>query len=50
MESAESLLSLPTICRRGVELSKDAPFDLDGIVFGSDDFCADIGKELFMLP
>lgn len=43
IESAESLLSLPTICRRGVELSKDAPFDLDGIVFGSDDFCADIG-------
>lgn len=42
-ESAESLLSLPTICRRGAELSRDAPFDLDGIVFGSDDFCADIG-------
>ncbi|XP_045585391.1 citramalyl-CoA lyase, mitochondrial isoform X3 [Procambarus clarkii] len=42
-ESAESLLSLPEICRRGVELSRDAPFDLDGIVFGSDDFCADIG-------
>ncbi|XP_042207440.1 citramalyl-CoA lyase, mitochondrial-like [Homarus americanus] len=42
-ESAESLLSLPEICRRGVELSRDAPFELDGIVFGSDDYCADIG-------
>ncbi|KAG7175824.1 Citramalyl-CoA lyase-like [Homarus americanus] len=41
-ESAESLLSLPEICRRGVELSRDAPFELDGIVFGSDDYCADI--------
>ncbi|XP_064089478.1 citramalyl-CoA lyase, mitochondrial-like isoform X2 [Macrobrachium nipponense] len=42
-ESASSLLDLPAICRRGVELSKDSPFELDGIVFGSDDFCADIG-------
>ncbi|KAG0724466.1 Citramalyl-CoA lyase, mitochondrial [Chionoecetes opilio] len=42
-ESAESLLCLPDICRRGLELSKDAPFLLDAIVFGSDDFCADIG-------
>lgn len=42
-ESAESLLSLPDICRRGVDLSQDAPFLLDAIVFGSDDFCADIG-------
>ncbi|XP_068250039.1 citramalyl-CoA lyase, mitochondrial-like [Palaemon carinicauda] len=42
-ESATSLLDLPAICRRGVELSKDFPFELDGVVFGSDDFCADIG-------
>ncbi|ROT80989.1 putative citrate lyase subunit beta-like protein [Penaeus vannamei] len=42
-ESAQSLLDLPAICRRGVELSRDAPFSLDGVVFGSDDFCADIG-------
>ncbi|KAK7070212.1 hypothetical protein SK128_018770 [Halocaridina rubra] len=42
-ESASSLLDLPAICRRGVELSKDSPFKLDGIVFGSDDYCADIG-------
>ncbi|KAK8381658.1 hypothetical protein O3P69_018639 [Scylla paramamosain] len=42
-ESAESLLCLPDICRRGVELSHDFPFLLDAIVFGSDDFCADIG-------
>lgn len=42
-ESAESLLCLPDICRRGVELSHDSPFLLDAVVFGSDDFCADIG-------
>ncbi|XP_042887508.1 citramalyl-CoA lyase, mitochondrial-like [Penaeus japonicus] len=42
-ESAQSLLDLPAICRKGVELSHDAPFCLDGVVFGSDDFCADIG-------
>lgn len=42
-ESAESLLQLPEICRRGAELSQDSPFLLDAIVFGSDDFCADIG-------
>ena len=45
-ESAESLLSLPEICRRGVELSHNSPFLLDAIVFGSDDFCADIGEGL----
>lgn len=42
-ESATSLLDLPAICRKGVELSRYAPFKLDCIVFGSDDFCADIG-------
>ncbi|KAK3858470.1 hypothetical protein Pcinc_035334 [Petrolisthes cinctipes] len=42
-ESAMSLLKLPAICQRGIELSEETPFVLDGVVFGSDDFCADIG-------
>ena len=43
-ESARSLLYLPQICRIGIELSRNSPFILDGVVFGSDDFCANIGK------
>ncbi|CAH1799947.1 unnamed protein product [Owenia fusiformis] len=44
VESARGLLNLRDICLWGQELSKgDTCFNLDGIVFGSDDFCADIG-------
>ncbi|XP_070568487.1 citramalyl-CoA lyase, mitochondrial-like isoform X1 [Ptychodera flava] len=43
IESAIALLSLREILARGVQLSRDSPFVLDGVVFGSDDFCADIG-------
>ncbi|KAK3591109.1 hypothetical protein CHS0354_035921 [Potamilus streckersoni] len=44
IESAMALLDLKDICRKGVELSiKSKIFSLDGLVFGSDDFCADIG-------
>ncbi|XP_076357687.1 citramalyl-CoA lyase, mitochondrial-like [Tachypleus tridentatus] len=43
IESARSLLDLRTICQRAVDLSKQGLFVLDGVVFGSDDFCADIG-------
>ncbi|CAL4066277.1 unnamed protein product, partial [Meganyctiphanes norvegica] len=42
-ESAQSLLGLSDICKRAIELSQNSPFTLDGIVFGSDDYCADIG-------
>jgi len=45
-ESAVSLLKLEDICQRAAELSDlGAPVQLVGIVFGSDDFCADIGAE-----
>ncbi|XP_077977563.1 citramalyl-CoA lyase, mitochondrial-like [Glandiceps talaboti] len=43
IESAIALLHLKDILEKGVELSKNGPFVLDGVVFGSDDFCADIG-------
>ncbi|XP_013787805.1 citrate lyase subunit beta-like protein, mitochondrial [Limulus polyphemus] len=43
IESAKSLLDLRTICQRAVDLSEKGLFILDGVVFGSDDFCADIG-------
>ena len=44
VESAIGLLNLQNICARGVQLSLTGPFHLDGVVFGSDDFCADIGN------
>jgi len=40
------MLSLPDICRRAVEISEmGAPFVLEGIVFGSDDYLANIGNK-----
>lgn len=43
IESAKSLLNMRDICRTAIELSKDSLFRFEGVVFGSDDFCADIG-------
>jgi len=43
IESARALLDIKDICNRAVELSEFNFFHLDGIVFGSDDFCANIG-------
>lgn len=44
VESARSLLDMKELCQHCVDLSKQgAPFKLEGAVFGSDDFCADIG-------
>lgn len=41
-ESARSLLHLQQICEKSVNM-KHEQFQLEGLVFGSDDFCADIG-------
>ncbi|XP_022103542.1 citrate lyase subunit beta-like protein, mitochondrial [Acanthaster planci] len=44
VESAIGLLRLANICEEGQRLSRTTPFfTLEGVVFGSDDFCADIG-------
>lgn len=44
MESAQGLINLPGICEKGTELSlRSNIYSVDGLVFGSDDFCADIG-------
>ncbi len=48
MESATSLLNLRELIETANELSSSkhrSLFKLDGFVFGSDDFCADIGAE-----
>lgn len=42
-ESAKSLLNLKEICLKTKELEEYHIFNLDAIVFGSDDFCASIG-------
>jgi len=43
VESAKGLLDLRDICNHAIELSEFNLFFLEGIVFGSDDFCANIG-------
>ena len=50
VESAISLLNLVDICRAATSISDKSPFHLDGIVFGSDDFCADIGEFVEYFP
>jgi len=43
IESARAMLDLPAICRAAFEISDDSFFIPEALVFGSDDFCADIG-------
>ena len=43
VESAQGLLDLREICKHAFEVSEYTPVRLSGIVFGSDDFCANIG-------
>lgn len=46
MESAQSLLNLRDIIANSINLSinkYDSKYNLEGVVFGSDDYCADIG-------
>lgn len=43
VESARGLLDLRDICQHSVELSEYTNIRLAGVVFGSDDFCANIG-------
>ena len=43
VESAKSLLNLQKICESAVNLLNNEILCIEGLVFGSDDFCADIG-------
>jgi len=43
VESARGLLDLKEICAHSIEMSEFTKCRLAGIVFGSDDFCANIG-------
>ena len=43
VESAHGLLDLRDICKHAIEVSEYTSIRLAGIVFGSDDFCANIG-------
>uniref|UniRef100_A0A7E4W307 Citramalyl-CoA lyase, mitochondrial n=1 Tax=Panagrellus redivivus TaxID=6233 RepID=A0A7E4W307_PANRE len=44
IESARALLDMPRLLATTLNLHKNAGFfKLDGVVFGSDDFCADLG-------
>ena len=44
VESAKGLLELKDICAHSIEMSEFTKCRLAGIVFGSDDFCANIGR------
>lgn len=44
IESARALLNLERICQRAEEKFSKLPYVLDALIFGSDDFCASIGK------
>ncbi|XP_055492635.1 citramalyl-CoA lyase, mitochondrial [Leucoraja erinacea] len=43
VETAMGLLNLKDVCEEAQRLGTSAGFQLDGVVFGSDDFCASIG-------
>merc|ERR1719479_405862 len=43
IESARSLLQLERICLAARKLEDKSPLTIEGLVFGSDDFVADIG-------
>ena len=48
IESALGLLNFEAICRRAQELMDlGVPLCLDGVVFGSDDYCASIGEKFW---
>ncbi|XP_005093332.1 citramalyl-CoA lyase, mitochondrial [Aplysia californica] len=45
VESAQGLMNMKDVLHHATEYSKDGVYKIDGVVFGSDDFCADIGAE-----
>ena len=46
VESARSLLDMKELIQHCFTLmNQGAPFTLEGVIFGSDDFCADIGNQ-----
>lgn len=49
IESARAILDLPNICRVADELSRKSPFTPVALVFGSDDLCANLGKNKYII-
>ncbi|GFR61309.1 citrate lyase subunit beta-like protein, mitochondrial [Elysia marginata] len=45
VESAQGLMNFKDILKKAADFSQEGHFHLDGAVFGSDDFVADIGAE-----
>ncbi|XP_074640922.1 citramalyl-CoA lyase, mitochondrial-like isoform X2 [Tubulanus polymorphus] len=45
IETALGFTFMREICKKGCELSEKEQFNLEGVVFGTDDFAADIGAE-----
>lgn len=48
IESAKGFMNLREICDTAVELSNNKKLLPSSLVFGSDDFCASIGKSLLI--
>jgi hypothetical protein len=47
IESPLGLVNMKDICKKGVELSENGPFQLEGVIFGYDDFSAEVGRQRF---
>jgi len=45
VESSEGLMNMREVLQHAVKYSAQEVYTIDGVVFGSDDFCADIGAE-----
>ena len=43
VESSEGLMNMREVLQHAVKYSAQEVYTIDGVVFGSDDFCADIG-------
>ncbi|KAK6187525.1 hypothetical protein SNE40_005529 [Patella caerulea] len=43
IESGQAVMNMVDIIKTGLRFSEEGVYLLDGVVFGSDDFCADIG-------
>ena len=44
IESPIAILSLVDIVKGTIQMCKNSKFVLDGLIFGSDDYCASIGE------
>lgn len=47
VESTQGLMNMRDIMKQAAKYSEEGIFRMDGVVFGSDDFVADIGRSVY---